>query len=63
MSEEPGKETEWQLRCLKCGQRKQIEWTLMVRLDEQTQTKKVLAWCSNCHWFRRSVFEIATVNI
>jgi RNase P subunit RPR2 len=60
MTEKPGDEEDgWQLKCLKCGQRKQIEWTFRIRLDEQTQNKKVLAWCSNCRWFRRSVFEMA----
>jgi hypothetical protein len=50
-------ETGWQLRCLKCNQSKSVEWTLNIHLDEQKQKKKVLAWYSNCRWFRFSVFE------
>jgi RNase P subunit RPR2 len=62
MNEAANKKLEWRLICLKCNQAKEIEWTIMVRLDEETQIKKVLAWCSNCHWFRRSVFEKVIVE-
>jgi hypothetical protein len=46
----------WQIRCPSCGKTKPYG-AVGIRLGAASYGKRILAWCSQCRWFRFAIVE------